>query len=131
MARRTLEERIAAAQKKIESEQNHLDKLLKEHKEKEDRARTHRLCRRMGLIESMLPELKTMTDEQFEKFVKMTTANNFGREKLTAIVQPKDEKPVIVPSKRNDETADTQIEIAENVGGVSAPSAEIVDTQGV
>jgi len=130
MARRTLEERIAAAKDKIQKEENSLNNLLQEQKEKEKTARTHRFCKRMGLIESILPELKTLTDEQFEKFVKMTTVNDFGRDKLTAIVQEQSEQSITVPQgkqpKRNDEAAASQVEFADESGdSVSAQSAEI------
>lgn len=132
MGRRTLEERIEAARTKKQKEDNNLNRLLKEQKEQERTARTNRLCKRMGFIEKMLPELITLTDEQFEKFVKRTTANDFGRGELAKIVQ----QPTTIPQgetpARNDETAASQVEIADDSGGeVSAQSAESAETKGL
>ena len=96
MSRRTLEERIAAAQTKKQQEVNNLNRLLKEQKEKERAARTNRLCKRAGLLESMLPDTILLTDELFEQFLKRTTANDFGRKTLGEFVA-KIEKPVTAP----------------------------------
>jgi len=129
MPRRTLEEQIQAAQTKKERSKNRLKELLQQQKEKDRTARTHRLCKRMGMLENMLPDIITLTDEQFEVFLKRTTANSFGRDILAGIVQSKPEKPIAVPQgkmpKRNGETAESQVEFADESGGeVSAQSAE-------
>ena len=125
MARRTLEERIAAAQSKKEKEENNLNRLLQEQKEKDRAARTHRLCKRMGMLEEMLPDTIRLNDEQFQQFLKRTTANDFGRGELVKIIQ----QPIIVPQgklpNRNDDATASQVEFADESGGeVSAQSAE-------
>ena len=126
--RRTLEQRIESAQKKKEQSENALNLLLQEQKEKDKAARTHRLCKRMGLLESMLPDTILLTDELFEQFLKRTTANDFGRKTLSEFVA-KIEKSVTAPQgdspKRNGETAASQVSIDEQGGGkVSAHGAE-------
>ena len=123
--RRTLEQRIAAAKTKMEQSENALNLLLQEQKEKDQAARTHRLCKRMGLLESMLPDTITLTDELFEQFLKRTTANDFGRGELAKIIQKSVTVPQGEPPKRNGETAASQVSIDEQGGGkVSAQSAE-------
>ena len=127
MPRRTLEEKITAAKTKMEQSENELNLLLQEQKEKERAARTNRLCKRAGLLEKMLPDTITLTDELFEQFLKRTTANSFGRDTLNKIIT-ESEKSVTIPQgempKRNGETADTQIEITENVGGSTSAANE-------
>lgn len=40
--------------------------LIQSHKLQERKNRTHRLCKRSGYLEKVIPELATLTDEQFE-----------------------------------------------------------------
>jgi hypothetical protein len=61
-------------------------KLLRQQHNKEERtARTKRLCQRMGLIESMLPDTITLTDEQFQLFLEKTVLTDSSRRILTEI----------------------------------------------
>ena len=84
-------ERITSIEEKIAQLQNQKKQLLQQHKLDERKARTKRLCKRAGLLESMLPDTIILTDEQFETFLKRTTANDYGREKLSEIISPKPE----------------------------------------
>ena len=70
--RRTLEQRIAVAKTKMEQSEKELNKLLKEQKEKDRAARTHRLCKRMGLLESMLPDTILLTESRFIILIQLT-----------------------------------------------------------
>jgi hypothetical protein len=79
MAQKTrLEMQIEASMKKIQQEQAHLKALEKSQAERNDKARTHRLCKRHGLLESFLPITIDFTDEQYEKFVKQHITNKHG-----------------------------------------------------
>ena len=49
--------------------ENQRKKLIQEQKQQERKDRTKRLCKRMGLFESMLPESISLTDEQFQIFL--------------------------------------------------------------
>ena len=123
--RRTLEQRIAAAKTKMEQSENALNLLLQEQKEKDKAARTHRLCKRMGLLESMLPDTITLTDELFEQFLKRTTANDFGRGELAKIIQKSVTAPQGETPKRSDDATANQMSISDDGGGeVSAHEAE-------
>ena len=64
---KTRAERIASAEKRIEQLQNRKKELLQEQKKLDDKARTHRLCKRAGLLESMLPDTIDLTDEQWPR----------------------------------------------------------------
>ena len=67
--RRTLEEQIASAQEELKQKEARVKELLGRQRSKTDKDRTHRLCRRGGLMEKLLPKLATITDKQFEVFV--------------------------------------------------------------
>jgi len=84
--RKTVEQQIAEAQEKIKQEQNALKQLQNKQKEQERKARNHRLCKRHGLIESLLPDTATLTDEQFKTFLEQHIANSHGRKKLADIM---------------------------------------------
>ena len=87
MANKTVAQRIAEAQAKTQQEQNNLKQLQAKQKEQDRKARNHRLCKRHGLIESLLPDIATLTDEQFQQFLKEHIANNHGKKKLEHIVE--------------------------------------------
>jgi len=71
---------------KIAQLQNRV-KVLKQRQNAEERkARTHRFCRRHGLLESLLPELKHLTDEQFKSLIEQTTANDYGKSVLKRLI---------------------------------------------
>jgi len=84
--RKSVEQQIAEAQEKIKQEQNSLKKLQKKQTEQNNKARNHRLCKRHGLLESILPDTIELTDKQFEDFVRHHIANSHGRNKLAEMV---------------------------------------------
>jgi len=94
---KTVDEKIANYDEKISQYQNKKKKLLQEQKAAERTARNNRLFRRAGLLESLMPETIELTDEQFEAFLKMTTANDFGRAKLIEIKSKVSTKPIEEP----------------------------------
>ena len=58
---------------------NRRKELMQQHREQERKERTKRLCRRMGLFESLVPESIPLTEEQFRTFLEKTVASPFGR----------------------------------------------------
>ena len=80
------QEKIASFEERIAQLENQ-KKLEKQRLKAEERkARDRRLYKRAGLLESLLPETITLTDEQFNTFLHRTVANNFGRDKLAQII---------------------------------------------
>jgi len=94
--RKTVEQQIAEAMEKIKQEQNALKKLQEKQKEQDTKARNHRLCRRHGFLESILPDLINLTDEQYQKFVKQHIANSHG---INALEKIKSQGATITPPK--------------------------------
>jgi len=79
MAEKTkLQLQIEASAKKIQEELRRLKQLEKQQAERDRKARNHRLCKRHGFIEKMLPDIIDLTDEQYESFVNNHIANRHG-----------------------------------------------------
>jgi hypothetical protein len=55
-----------------------IKKLLQMQRTEERKARNHRLCKRGGEVEKLLPELAAMTEEQFHLFVEKTLKSGFA-----------------------------------------------------
>ena len=83
-ANKTTAERIAEQRARMEQMENELKKLQRRQKEEDRKARTHRICQRGGLIESLLPDTIALSDEHFKAFLVKTVANDFGRRTLAA-----------------------------------------------
>ncbi|MBS6830078.1 MAG: DUF3847 domain-containing protein [Desulfovibrio sp.] len=71
---KTKTEKITSIEEEIRQLENRRRQLVQEQKAQERKDRTKRLCRRMGLFESMLPDTITLTDEQFKTFLEQTVA---------------------------------------------------------
>ena len=56
--------------------------LLQEAKEEERKQRTHRLCKRGGLLENLLPDTINLDDDQFRNFLEMTMLTNYARDRF-------------------------------------------------
>ena len=79
MAEKTkLQLQIEASEKKIQEEQRRLKQLGRQQKEQDRKDRNHRLCKRHGYLESIIPDIINLTEEQFQTFVKNHIANKHG-----------------------------------------------------
>ena len=80
-------EKIAGIEEEIRQLENRRRQLVQEQKAQERKDRTKRLCRRMGLFESLIPDSIPLTEEQFKTFLEKTVAAEHGRkllDKMTA-----------------------------------------------
>lgn len=83
---KTKAEKIAAIELQMTQLENQRKKLIQEQKQQERKDRTKRLCKRMGLFESMLPESISLTDEQFQIFLEKTIAAEHSRRILDGLI---------------------------------------------
>lgn len=83
---KTKAEKIADIELQLEQLENQRKKLVQEQKIQERKDRTKRLCKRMGLFESMLPDTIPLTDEQFQIFLEKTVASEYGRRILDGLI---------------------------------------------
>lgn len=80
-------EKIAGIEEEIRQLENKRKQLVQEQKAQARRDRTKRLCRRMGLFESLVPDSIPLTEEQFKTFLEQTVAAEYSRrilDELTA-----------------------------------------------
>jgi len=75
-------EKIAGIEEEIRQLENKRKQLVQEQKAQERKDRTKRLCRRMGLFESLVPNSISLTEEQFKTFLEKTVAAEHGRKLL-------------------------------------------------
>ena len=127
MAEKTkLQLQIEASEKKIQEEQRRYKQLEKKQKELDRKDRNHRLCKRHGFLESIIPDTINITDEQFQTFVKNHIANKHG---IAAIAN-------LLGKPTQSDTAATADTKPQN-GGSHAPKNTVqnttnpVNTQGV
>ena len=83
---KTAEEKVALKDARILQLQNEKKKIIQQAKAKERKERNNRLYRRHGLLEKFMPELITITDEQYEVFIKTGIDTNYGRKRLGEII---------------------------------------------
>ena len=83
----TIAEQIANAKEDIKQGENKLKLLNSKQKEQERKARNHRLCSRGGYLESKLPEVITLTDEQYYSFLEKTLFTEHSRRILNGLTE--------------------------------------------
>ena len=77
--------KITDIQERIAQLENQKKKLVQEQKDADRRARTKRLCKRHGLLESMLPEIAGITDEQYKSLIEKAVDSKLFRDMLDAM----------------------------------------------
>lgn len=90
---KTKAEKIADIELQLIQLENQRKKLVQEQKAQERKDRTKRLCKRMGLFESMLPETIPLTDEQFQTFLEKTVASEYGHRILDGLTAQPSTQP--------------------------------------
>jgi hypothetical protein len=83
--RKTLKQRIDESLLEIQQHQKRHDALLAQFKEKEEKARVHRFCKRGGYVEKYIPELKTLTEKQFYTYVEKVMQTPFANRILAEL----------------------------------------------
>jgi len=80
-----LNTKIEKARAEKLQKENRLKELEQQLKAVEKKERTHRLCKRMGMFESLMPDTITLTDDQFYNFLEKAVANDCGKRTLATI----------------------------------------------
>ena len=78
-------EKIESIKTEIAQLENMQKKLIQQQREQERKGRTRRLCKRAGLLESLLPDTITLTDEHFKTFLEKVLLTDFTRKTLANI----------------------------------------------
>ena len=90
---KTKAEKITSIEEEIRQLENKLKQLIQAQKAQERKVRTNRLCRRMGLFESMLPDTIPLTEEQFKTFLEKTVAAEHSRRILDELTAQGNARP--------------------------------------
>jgi hypothetical protein len=85
---KTINDKLAQAQLEKEQAEARIKQLIQQQKAQERKDRNHRLCKRGGLVEKLLPDLAKLTDAQFETFVDKTLLSGFAEKVLKQLVPP-------------------------------------------
>ena len=85
---KTYNEKIEAAKAEIKQKEALIKKFLQQQKAQERKDRNHRLCKRGGLVEKLLPDLIKLSDEQFQVFVDKTLLTRHTKNILAELVPP-------------------------------------------
>ena len=104
-------EKITSIEEEIRQLENKRKQLIQAQKAQERKDRTKRLCKRMGLFESLLPDTIPLTEEQFKTFLEKTILTDQSRrilDKLTAQgnARPAAKTADTAQESREDEDAD-------------------------
>lgn len=112
----TYAEKAAKKDEQMLKLKNEKKQLLQKHRAEERKARTHRLCKRHGLLESAMPDLITITDEQFEDFIRRGINTTYGQKILAELIAKAG--AAATPSKAETPPA------TQSSGGAIPPKAE-------
>ena len=83
---KTRQDKIDKLTAQIAEQQNQLKQEKKKQNEEARKAKTKRQIARQGLLESALPEVVNLTDEQYKAFIARAVANDFGRKIVAGIL---------------------------------------------
>ena len=78
-------DKIASIEEEIKQLKERQKLLQQQYNAQERKDRTKRLCKRAGLLESLLPDTIPLTDEQFKSFLEKTLLTDFARRTLDTI----------------------------------------------
>jgi len=82
---KTRTEKIASYEEQIKQLEAQRKQLIQKEKEQDRKDRTKRLCRRMGLFESLLPDTITLTDDLFKTFLEKAVLTDQSRRILDGL----------------------------------------------
>ena len=102
--RKTTAEQIKAAKLKLEQEKAKMQGLLQRHKSEERKKRTKRLIERGAIVESLIPEPETLTNEHIQIFLAKTIQTEFARRVLREIQTQNPTPPASKPQCGADTT---------------------------
>ena len=124
---KTPQNKIASIEERITQLQNQKKQEIQKQKASERKARTKRLCQRQGLLESLMPELINITDEQFKSFLEKAVCNTYGRDVLRKILnqpQPKKSSQSAQSTQPAQPAQSTQKQSTAQAGEQSGTKAE-------
>ena len=103
---KTTAEKLLTTDEKITQLMDERKQLIQKQKDEERKKKNSRFNKRHGLLESMLPEIIGLTDEQYKTFLERAVANDTVRKIIKNIttqnVKPIDEKHDLSSAQNED-----------------------------
>jgi len=131
---KSLNDKIEAAQLELRQKENLLKMLIQKQKEQERKDRTKRLCKRMGLFESLLPETILLSEEQFKTFLDNTILTESAKNLLSELVANNTDIATSETAKSevydNAISTEKRTEIMRDISTRSAENDKIAKTEG-
>jgi hypothetical protein len=125
------QEQLAKKKKEAEEKQKQLAKKCNELKKQQQKAerklRTKRHCKRAEMLENMLPDTITLTDDDFKLFLEKTAANESVQQILANLKAEQDKHITVngayVPAQSGEPTADKFAETTASVSNAPTTTA--------
>ena len=83
-------DKIATIEDKIKQLENQRKQLIQKQKSDERKARTRRLVQRGAILESVIPNAETYTEEEIGAFLRQTLLTDFAKRKLAELSRDTD-----------------------------------------
>ena len=84
--KRTIDERLEARREEKRQLEAKIQELLQEQRTHKKKERNHRIFKRGGYIEKYIPEIVSLSDEQFYTFVEKCLQSNFAKRTLSDLM---------------------------------------------
>jgi len=91
--------RIEGIKEKIQQLENLQKEILQEYKEDLKKERTHRICKRGGMVEKFMPESVEFTDDQMKWLLEILLTSGFAKKKIEEMKGKKDIPSKVEPAK--------------------------------
>ena len=103
---KTYESQIEAIQEDIKQREHRLKELIQKKKEQDRKDRTHRLIERGAILESLIENPETFTNDQIKAFLEKTIQTPFANKILTQFKGNNTAEPPIQQSENDGETGE-------------------------
>ena len=128
---KTYEDKIANKEEQIKQLLNQKKKLVQKQKTEERKQRNSRLIRRHAHLEFFMKDLATITDDQFEAFIRTHINTNNGKNKLAELIGKGAEAASAYIAKcraedkaRSEDEARNKENASDNSSSATPPKAE-------
>jgi len=96
--RKNIDQQIELAQAEIKQGENRLKELIQKKKDADKKARTHRLIERGAILESLIAEAQSFSNDQIKTFLEKAITTNYALNILNGLKAKSGETSVDVPA---------------------------------
>jgi len=118
----SIKQRVNTQREKVIQMQNELKRLQQLEQAEVRKEQTKRLCRRAGILESVLPDTAGLSDDLFKEFLVSHAANKFGINILNKLI----ERQKIMETGNAKELSSKSITVPEKSSKPAVPRIETV-----